>query len=183
MNILPIIGNIRIQDLIDILLISVVVYHLFIWFRDTKAFKVLVGLIVLGFIFTIARTWGLFLTTWMFQILWQVLIILLIILFQPEIRQLLERVNPIQRFGWRQAAKPVAWIQTFSESCFQLAQRDIGALFILERNELVDEWTTAGVPLEGPPTPEIIRSIFQKTSPLHDGAVVIRKGRIVSAAC
>ena len=108
MNLLSIIGNIRPQDIIDVLLITVVVYHLFIWFRDTKAFKVLVGLIVLGLTFTVARTWGLFLTTWMFQILWQVLIILLIILFQPEIRQLLERVNPIQRFGWRQTAKPAA---------------------------------------------------------------------------
>jgi uncharacterized protein (TIGR00159 family) len=183
MNILGIIRHIRPQDIIDIILITIVVYHLYKWFRDTKAFKALAGLIVLGGVFTLAQTWGLFLTTWMFQILWQVLIILLIILFQPEIRQLLERVNPIQRLDWRKSARPVAWIQNFAEACFQLAKKDIGALIILERNDLVDEWTIGGIPLEGLPTSEIITSIFQKGSPLHDGAVVIRKGRIVTAAC
>ena len=183
MNVIGIFRHIRPQDIIDILLITIVVYHLYKWFRDTKAFKALVGLLVLGGVFTLAQTWGLFLTTWMFQFLWQVLIILLIILFQPEIRQLLEKVNPIQRLDWRKTAKPVAWIQTFSEACFQLAQKKIGALIILERNDLVDEWITAGIPLEALPTSEIIMSIFQKESPLHDGAVVVRKGRIVTAAC
>ena len=90
MSILAILQHIRFQDILDILFLSIVTYHLYIWFRDTKAFRVLVGLLGLGLIFTAARAWGLFLTTWMFQILWQVLIILLIILFQPEIRQVLE---------------------------------------------------------------------------------------------
>jgi uncharacterized protein (TIGR00159 family) len=183
MNVLGIFTHIRPQDIIDILLITIVVYHLYKWFRDTKAFKALVGLLVLGGVFMLAQTWGLFLTIWMFQFLWQVLIILLIILFQSEIRQLLEKVNPFQRLDWRKTARPVAWIQTFAEACFQLAQKKVGALIILERNDLVDEWTTGGIQLEGLPTSEIITSIFQKESPLHDGAVVVRKGRIVSATC
>jgi diadenylate cyclase len=91
---LSILRHIRIQDVIDILFLSIVAYHLFIWFYETKAFKSLVGLMGLGIIYTIAQRWGLFLTTWMFQILWQVLVILLIILFQTEIRQVPERVNP-----------------------------------------------------------------------------------------
>jgi diadenylate cyclase len=95
MNVLGIFKHIRPQDIIDILLIAIVVYHLHKWFRDTKAFKALVGLLVLGGVFTLAQTWGLFLTIWMFQFLWQVLIILLIILFQSEIRQLLEKVNTL----------------------------------------------------------------------------------------
>ena len=81
MNIIAIVRHIRPQDVLDILFITVVVYHLYIWFRSTKAFKALIGLLALGIIFTAAQTWGLFLTTWMFQILWQVLIILLIIFF------------------------------------------------------------------------------------------------------
>jgi uncharacterized protein (TIGR00159 family) len=183
MNISGIVGYIRPQDIIDILLITIVVYHFHKWFRDTKAFKALVGLFVLGGVFIIAQTLGLFLTTWMFQILWQVLIILIIILFQAEIRQLLERVNPIQRLDWRKTARPAAWVQTLTEACYQLAKRNIGALIILERNDLVDEWTTGGIPLEGQPTSEIITSIFQKGSPLHDGAMVIRKGKIVTTTC
>jgi diadenylate cyclase len=84
MNFLSIINNLRFQDALDILFLTVVAYYLYNWFRGTKAFKAFIGLLVLGMIFTLARTWGLFLTTWVFQILWQVFIILLLILFQSE---------------------------------------------------------------------------------------------------
>jgi len=91
MNILAIIANFKFQDLLDILFLTVVAYHLFIWFQGTKAFKALIGLLILGAVFTIARAGGLFLTTWVFQFLWQILVILLVVLFQSEIRQVLER--------------------------------------------------------------------------------------------
>ncbi|MGD8991873.1 MAG: diadenylate cyclase CdaA [Desulfobacterales bacterium] len=183
MNIFAIVRHIRPQDVVDILFITIVVYHLYIWFRSTKAFKALIGLFALGVIFTAAQTWGLFLTTWMFQILWQVLIILLIILFQPEIRQLLERFNPLQRLSWRKSSNPAFWVETLTEACFQLAKNRIGALIIIERNDWVDEWITGGIPLEGQPTPEIMMSVFQKESPLHDGAMIIRRGAIAATAC
>ncbi len=183
MNIFAIVKHIRPQDVLDILFITIVVYHLYIWFRSTKAFKALIGLLALGIIFTAAQAWGLFLTTWMFQILWQVLIILLIILFQPEIRQFLERFNPLQRLSWHKSSNPAVWVETLTDACFKLAKNRIGALIIIERNDWVDEWITGGIPLEGQPTPEILMSVFQKESPLHDGAMIIRKGRIVATAC
>ena len=183
MNILGIVRHIRPQDVIDILFITVVVYHLYKWFRSTKAFKALIGLLALGTIFMIAQTWGLFLTTWMFQILWQVLIILLVILFQPEIRQFLERFNPLQKLSWLKSSNPAIWVETLTEACFKLARNRIGSLIIIERNDRVDEWITGGIPLEGPPTSEIIMSIFQKESPLHDGAIIIREGGIVATSC
>jgi diadenylate cyclase len=178
-----IIANLRPQDVLDILFLTVVAYHLYLWFRGTKALKALVGLLVLGIIFTVARTWGLFLTTWFFQILWQVLVILLIILFQSEIRQALERVNPLQRIGLRKITRPEKWIPGFTQAIFAMAQRKIGALIILERGEKVEEFVTEGQSLEGEPTPELLMSIFQKESPLHDGATLIRDGRITQVAC
>ncbi len=183
MPLFAIIANLRFQDVIDILFLTVLAYHLYLWFRGTKAFKALVGLLILGIVFTIARTWGLFLTTWMFQILWQVLVILLIILFQSEIRQALERVNPLQKIGLRKIARPEKWIPGFSETVFALAQRKIGALIIIEREDRAEEFVTGGQPLEGDPTPELLLSIFQKESPLHDGAVLIRDSRINQVAC
>lgn len=183
MPLFAIIANLRFQDVIDILFLTVLAYHLYLWFRGTKALKALVGLLILGIIFTIARTWGLFLTTWMFQILWQVLVILLIILFQSEIRQALERVDPLQMIGLRRASIPEKWIPGFAQGVFVLAQRKIGALIIIERGERVEEFVTEGQPLEGEPTPELLMSIFQKESPLHDGAILIRDGRITQVAC
>lgn len=70
---LAILGDLRWQDVVDILFLTFVVYHLYLWFWGTKAFKALVGLVVPGILFTASRSWGLFLTTWVFQILWQVL--------------------------------------------------------------------------------------------------------------
>jgi uncharacterized protein (TIGR00159 family) len=183
MHLFAIIANLRIQDVVDILFLTVLAYHLYLWFRGTKALKALVGLLIFGIVFTIARTWGLFLTTWMFQILWQVLVILIIILFQSEIRHALERVNPLQMIGLRRVAKPEEWIPGFTQAIFTLAQRRIGALIIIERGERVEEFVTEGQPLEGEPSPELLMSIFQKESPLHDGAVLIKDGRINQVAC
>ncbi|MBN2124654.1 MAG: diadenylate cyclase [Deltaproteobacteria bacterium] len=179
----PIIANLRIQDVLDIVFLTIVTYHLYLWFRGTKAFKALVGLLVLGVVFTLARTWGLFLTTWVFQIFWQVLVILLIILFQSEIRQVLERFNPLRTLGLRRHSLAGRWLRGFPEAAFRLAERRTGALMIVERSDRVEEWITGGRELDGEPDADILLSIFQKESPLHDGAVLIREGRITRVAC
>jgi diadenylate cyclase len=183
MDTLRMIANIRLQDVLDILFLTIVAYYLYVWFRETKAFKALAGLLVLAIIYTAARAWGLFLTTWMFEIFWQVLIILLIILFQAEIRQVLERVDPLRRIGLRRHSKPAEWIEDFTQAVFSLAERKIGGLAIIEGLDRVDEFVTAGTALEGDPTPELLLTLFQKESPLHDGAVLVRQGRVVAAAC
>jgi uncharacterized protein (TIGR00159 family) len=183
MNTIALIANLRIQDVLDILFLTVLAYHLYLWFRGTKAFKALIGLFALGVVFTIAQTWGLFLTTWVFQILWQVLVILLIILFQSEIRQALEKFDPLRTLGLRKTAQPGQWTQELSDAVFALAERKLGALIIIERSERVEECVTSGQTLEGKPTPEILSSIFQKESPLHDGAILIKEGRIQLVAC
>ncbi len=79
MNFLDIIPTLNWRDFVDILFLSLVTYQLFVWFRGTKALRVLIGLVVLGGIYSLARIWGLFMTTWAFQVLWQVLVILLLI--------------------------------------------------------------------------------------------------------
>lgn len=183
MNIFAIISNLRFQDVLDILFLTVVAYYFYVWFWGTKAFKALVGLLALGAIFTVSRSWGLFLTTWVFQILWQVLIILLIILFQSEIRQVLERVNPLQMLGFRSLPKKAGWISSVVETIFSFAKHRVGALIIIERTDRVEEWITGGVTLDSEPIKEILVSFFQKTSPLHDGALIIQKGRITRVAC
>jgi len=183
MHFFAIIANLRFQDVLDILFLAIVAYHLYLWFWGTKAFKALVGLLALGIVFTLARFWGLFLTTWVFQILWQVLIILIIILFQSEIRQVLERVNPLQMIGLRAFPKSADWVPNFVKTVFSLAELKIGALIIFERMDLVEEWVTGGISLEGEASPELLMSVFQKESPLHDGALLIRKGRVAKVAC
>ena len=170
------------KDLLDILILTFFAYHLYVWLYKTKAFKALVGLLGLGIIYSVAQFWGLFLTTWVFQILWQVLIILIIILFQAEIRQVLEKVNPFYALGWNKTVGHVPWIESFSNKIFELAAHKTGALIIFERKDRLREFVTGGIPFEADPTGEILVSIFQKHSPLHDGAVLIRNGKITMAS-
>jgi diadenylate cyclase len=177
-----IIAHLRLQDVIDILFLTAIAYYLCLWFWGTKAFKALIGLLVLGVVFTVARSWGLFLTTWVLQVFWQVLVILLIILFQAEIRQVLERVNPLRIIGLHAFYGKADWIRNLVAAASLLAKRRIGALVVIERNDRIEEWVTAGFPLNGESTPELLLSIFQKESPLHDGAMIIQKGKVAQVA-
>jgi uncharacterized protein (TIGR00159 family) len=118
-----------------------------------------------------------------FQILWQVFIVLLIILFQPEIRQVLERVNPFQNLGWHRYRTPPPWLDTLAKGCFRLAAKRIGALVVIERRDRVHDLITCSHHIEGEPTFELLFGIFHKASPFHDGAVVIRDGWVNAASC
>jgi uncharacterized protein (TIGR00159 family) len=183
MKLFAILTNLRLQDILDILFLTLVCYHLYRWFHGTKAFKALVGLLALGMIFSIARLWGLFLTTWFFNIFWQALVFLIIILFQSEIRQVLERFNPLRAVGFRRQEKPEKWVQAFTLGVFALAKNSIGALFVIECTDSVNEYVIGGQNIDGEPGNELLLSIFNKLSPLHDGAVLIQDGRIKKVSC
>nr|NJM02000.1 diadenylate cyclase [Desulfobacula sp.] len=183
MNLFAILSNIGFPDILDILLISIVSYQLFVWFWGTRAFKALIGIIVLSGVFVLAKSWGLFLTTWVFQILWQVFVILLIILFQKEIRQMLERFNPLKSIGLRHDKTSNGWTPEFSSWAFDAAKKRIGAVVIFEKTDPVSGLVTRGIPMECDPQPEILNSIFYKESPLHDGAILIANNKIIKVSC
>lgn len=183
MNLIAIISNIGWPDVFDILFISIISYQLYIWFWGTKAFKALIGIVVLSCVFLVAQACGLFLTTWVFQILWQVFVILLIILFQREIRQMLERFNPLKTLGYKKGQFTEDWVNSFADWALDAARKKTGALIIFERRELVFDLITKGIAMESNPLPEILNSIFYKESPLHDGAALISHGKILKASC
>ena len=183
MNLIAILSNIRIPDILDILLISIIAYQFYIWFWRTQAFKALLGIVVLSGIYIIADSWGLFLTTWAFQILWQVFVILLIILFQKEIRQVLILFNPLKTVGLRQKTHSDMWYAELAEWVFEAAKKKVGAVILFERKDLIFDLVTKGIALESDPKPEILWSVFSKKSPMHDGAVIISNGKILKASC
>lgn len=183
MNLFALLSNISLPDILDILLISIIAYQLYIWFWGTKAFKALAGIILLSCVFLLAKSWGLFLTTWVFQILWQVFVILLIILFQKEIRLVLERFNPLKSIGFKQNLAPNDWIPKFVDWALEKAKKKTGSIIIFERYDRIYDLITKGVLIEADPLPEILNSIFNKKSDLHDGAVLITSEKIMKACC
>ena len=171
------------RDLVDILFLTIVVYQLYVWFRESRALRVIIGLVVLGGIYSIAKLWGLFLTTWVFQILWQVLLILLLILFQTEIRQVLEKVSPLRYLRSRRRAFKKIFSKELSQLLFELAADRTGALIVLTRNDNPDEFIHAGQAIMALPDPALIKSIFNRYAPAHDGAVIITQERITQMGC
>ncbi len=158
-------------------------YQLYIWFKGTRALRVLIGLVVLGGIYSIARLWGLFLTTWVFQIFWQVLLILLLILFQSEIRQVLEKVSPLRFLKSRKRVFRGALAKELAEVAFALAREKTGALVVITRDDDPAEFLHAGQTIMALPDPILIKSIFNHHAPAHDGALVLADGRLTRMGC
>jgi diadenylate cyclase len=171
------------RDVVDILFLVVVVYHLYEWFRETRALRVIIGLLVLGGIYSVAKLWGLFLTTWVFQILWQVLLILLLILFQSEIRQVLERVSPLRFLRSRRAILRKTFAQELAQVLFDLAAEKTGALIVITRDDNPGELIHGGQSILALPEPSLIKSIFNRYSPAHDGAIVLTRDRLTQMGC
>ena len=171
------------RDLIDILFLPLVAYQLYQWFRETRALRVLIGLVVLGGIYSVAKLWGLFLTTWVFQILWQVLLILLLILFQSEIRQVLEKVSPLRYLRSRRRAYRGTFANNLARVVFELAEEKTGALVVLTRDDNPYQLIHAGQKIMALPDPMLIKSIFNHHAPAHDGAVIISQDRLTHMGC
>ena len=171
------------RDLVDILFLTLVAYHLYQWFRETRALRVLIGLVVLGGIYSVAKLWGLFLTTWVFQILWQVLLILLLILFQSEIRQVLEKVSPLRYLRLRRRAYGGTFTANLARVAFELAAEKTGALVVLTRDDNPSQLIHTGQKVMAIPDPMLIKSIFNHHAPAHDGAVIISQDRLTHMGC
>jgi diadenylate cyclase len=171
------------RDIVDILFLTLVIYQLYVWFRESRALRVIIGLVALGGIYSIAKFWDLFLTTWVFQILWQVLLILLLILFQTEIRQVLEKVSPMRYLRSRRRVFQKPFAKELSQTLFEMAADRTGALIVVSRNDNPSEFTRAGQTIMALPDPALIKSIFNRYAPAHDGAIIITQDRITQMGC
>jgi diadenylate cyclase len=183
LNLLGFIPSPTWRDLIDILFLTIVAYQLYAWFRGTRALRVLIGLVGLGGVYSLAKLWGLFLTTWAFQILWQVLVILLLILFQSEIRQVLEKVSPLRYLRSRRRGPQTALVKELTELVFELARERTGALIVIARDHNPSEFIHGGHTIMALPDPMLIKVIFNRHTPAHDGAIVISGGHIIQMSC
>ena len=171
------------RDVVDVLFLTLVAYQLYQWFRETRALRVLIGLVALGGIYSVAKLWGLFLTTWAFQILWQVLLILLLILFQSEIRQVLEKVSPLRYLKSLKNDYGGTFTANLARVAFELAAEKTGALVVLTRDDNPSQLIHTGQKVMALPDPMLIKSIFNHRSPSHDGAVIISRNRLTHMGC
>lgn len=173
----------RWQDVVDIFLITFILYRLYVWIQGTRALRILIALAALAFIYLLARWSGLFITSWILQYLWAVILVIMVVVFQSEIRQVLERMSPLRFFLGRPEALDRLVLEEVVRAAFELAQKRVGALIVFQRRDILEDHLKGGIPLDGRVSYEVLLSIFLPNSPAHDGAVVIHEGRIVSVGC
>lgn len=170
------------RDAIDVAVVTVVVYNIIMLVRGTRALQMMLGLgLVLGVYFVSGFT-ELNTLRWMLDNFLQSVIILIVILFAEDIRRGLARFgkNP---FSTGHYVAPTEFLDEVVRAVQALINRRIGAIIVIERLTGLNEYIDEGIPLDAAVSRELIISIFLPSSPIHDGAVILRNGRIVAAGC
>ncbi len=178
-----ILTELRWQDIIDIAIVTFVFYRLLLLIKGTRAFHMLMGLVVLFVTFVISRWAGLYTLDWLIQSFGSYIVLALIILFQPEIRKALAQMgqNPLtQRLIQMEKSK---YIEEIIRASVSMASKKIGAIIVIERNTELKDLVEMGIQLDARITRELLTSIFLPYSPIHDGAVIIKGDRIAAAGC
>jgi len=180
---MEILRQFRWQDLVDIILMSIIVYRLLLIIKGTKAAQMLIGLGVLLFASLISRYFEFYTVDWLIQSFWTQIVIAIIVLFQPEIRRALAQMGETPFLQTLTSAEELKSLDEIVKATVSLSNRRIGALITIERETSLKEFVEIGTPLDAKVSKEVLLSIFHPTSPIHDGAVVIKGNRIVAAGC
>ncbi|MBN2417819.1 MAG: diadenylate cyclase [Deltaproteobacteria bacterium] len=172
------INTIRWQDVLDILLISYILFRLYVLFKGTNVFRVLIGIAILWFCQKIAYSMGLIVTSWAVQAFTAVAPIIIIVIFRNEIRTVLQAKNFKALFWDAPHYDLETPVDIISESIFEMASKGTGAIMVIPGKEDISESVHSGVKWDGKITKEMILSIFWHENPVHDGAAVIIGDRI-----
>ncbi|RMF06582.1 MAG: TIGR00159 family protein [Candidatus Neomarinimicrobiota bacterium] len=175
--------RVTLVDLVDLLLVSWIFYRVYHYFRGTRAGQMLVGLIILLIASFLFNALGFSATSWLvnqFQTVW---VVAFVILFQPEIRRLLIYVGQHRFFQRIFRLGTSKTIEAIVEATVEIIQRGWGALIVIQRETGLRAYKEAGMPVKAEVTAPLLISIFNPSSPLHDGAVIIQNDIIEAASC
>lgn len=174
---------IRWQDVLDILIVAFIIYRGLLLIKGTRALQLVTGLVVVFFIFYLSRRLDLYTLGWILNNFVGAIAIVVVVIFQNEIRRVLFSLGRNPFFGKLSYVEETLFYDELGNACAVLSKKRIGALIVIEREAGLGEFLEAGVSLDADVNAELLISIFQVVSPLHDGAVIIRDGRIRAASC
>ncbi|RAV15287.1 diadenylate cyclase CdaA [Paenibacillus contaminans] len=175
-----------IKEIIDVLIVSYVIYKLLMLLRGTRAIQLLKGIFVVMVTWALSITFHLNTLQWMMTQMFNIGLIALIIIFQPELRRALEQLGRGKLFSRSTAEEDQEVNQRIGEimkTVANLSKRRIGALIVFERETGLNEYIESGIPIGSEITSELLINIFIPNTPLHDGAVIIRQNRLMAAGC
>lgn len=189
-------ANMDLGDILEIIIITVVVYYILAWMKTTRAWALLRGLIVIGGFMVIAVIMEMKTILWIGEKVLGVAVVALIIVLQPELRKALEELgnkklfsdltgrlvlDPRRKTGEEMLSEKS--INEIARACVEMGRVKTGALIVIQRTENLKEYLRTGIEVDALITSQLLINIFEKNTPLHDGAVVISNDRVASATC
>ena len=184
--------TLRVSNIFEIIRLAIILYEFMAWVKTTRAFALLKGIIVILVFLIIAYIFDFTTILWIAGKVINIAIIAVVVIFQPELRKALEQLGQKKYFksilpftekkdkGERFSDKTV---NELVRACFELGKNKTGALIVIEQDILLTDYEKTGIPVDGIVTSQLLINIFEHNTPLHDGAVIVRGDRIVSATC
>src|SRR5439155_24180703 len=174
--------TITLSEVIDIIFVAILLYTAIVWAQRTRAVFVVRGIVILGAIYIIARYLDLQMTAWVFQGFFSIFLIMIVVIFQEELRQLFEQIAV-----WSLARKRIPPLGSTTTDILvrtlaDLAKEHVGALVVIRGNDPLERHITGGIPLDGKLSGPLLKSIFDPHSPGHDGAVLVEQDCITRFA-
>jgi diadenylate cyclase len=176
-------SSLRPIDLLDVSIVAFIVYRVLLLIKGTRAMQMLTGLGILGIGFYLSSMLELFTTHWLFSYFFDYLILIVIVLFQDDLRRALTHMGRNPFFSAASAEEEREMVDDIARAATRLANEKIGALIVIERETGLKNFIDTGSRIDSKVKSELIYSIFVPNSPIHDGALIIRGGRIASAGC
>ncbi len=182
---------IRFSDVLEILIIAFLVYHILVWARNTRLWSLLKGVIVILVFILVCALLNMSTILWIVERVFSIAVIAIVVILQPELRKALEELGRKNFFSNFLSLGDVKTEGRFSDktlneitrACVEMAKVRTGALIVIEQNHPLTEYERTGIDVDGIVTSQLLINIFEHNTPLHDGAVIIRGDRITSATC
>ena len=183
--------DVNITDIIEIVIISYFMYHLLVWIKNSRVWMLIRGVIFILIFFVFAAIFEMNTILWLGEKLVSVAVTVLIVVFQPELRRALEQIGRRKIksiFTWnllKTGAKKFddTTIVSMVTACYEMGAVKTGALIVVENDMQLTEFDRTGISIDALVTRQLLINIFEKNTPLHDGAVIVRGDRVVSATC
>lgn len=184
--------GVEFSDIAEILIIAFFLYHIILWMKNSRAWNLLKGILVIILFALIAYLFRFTTILWIAGKTINVALIALVVIFQPELRKALEQLGNKKYFaGLFQFDDSKEKLELFSEktvnelvkASYEMAKKKTGALIVIEQKINLEDYIKTGINIDAYVTNQLLINIFEHNTPLHDGAVIIRGNRIVSATC
>lgn len=183
--------QVRISDILEIVIIAFLVYHILVWARNTRLWSLLKGVIVIVAFILIAAIFNMSTIMWIIEKVFGIAIMAMVVILQPELRKALEelgRKNFLSNVftigdGKTEGRFSDKTLNEITRACVEMAKVRTGALIVIEQSHPLTEFERTGIDVDAIVTSQLLINIFEHNTPLHDGAVIIRGDRIVSATC